>query len=395
MVVSSKPLVYGDVSVNSLVDRAVNSLPKGNGRKVVLGFSGGVDSSVAALVLQRAGFVVVGVFMNCGVGGVKRWPSSIDWDSEELLVRQVSELLGFELLVKDTGLGYEDKVIKRMFSDYASGLTPNPDVLCNSVGKFPLLLRVAEEVGASFVATGHYARLSRGEFGVSLLSGVDESKDQSYFLCSLGSDVLGKSLFPLGVLKKSDVRLIASAFGFPNAEKQSSRGICYLGSIDVKDFLRSRIPEKQGSVLGADGQVIGSHPGVPFFTVGERLTDGRGVVLNVLGRKLFSSSKLFVASKNVDDNVLVAVPEGHELLFKKKVLVNDFRLVNSDEVVLGKRFLLRIRHLGSFHECLVEESDTGLVFVLDKLLDGIAPGQLAVLYDGPRLVGSGVIVDSE
>ncbi|MFH1425459.1 MAG: tRNA 2-thiouridine(34) synthase MnmA [archaeon] len=351
-------------------------------KKVVLGMSGGVDSSVAALLLQEQGYEVAGYFMNCGVGG-GRWPTSINWREDEKILRKVCRKLGIRLSVADCEIGYEKKIIAPLFRDYERGLTPNPDTLCNNVGKFPHLIKKANEIGADFIATGHYA-LVRDE---KLYCGRDKMKDQSYFICGLNKKILKRCLFPLGDLTKREVREIAKKNGFDNFDKRSSRGICYLGKIDMKKFLRERIKEKKGDIVNSNGEVIGEHPGIMFFTIGEKIGEGKGTTLNRIGRKKYSRKKLFVAEKERGNKLVVAVSGSVELKTGDVKLVK-FKLIDKNEKVNNKRFNGRIRHLGKFHAGKLKKK-AGWIFIFDKGVEGVAPGQILVLYDGQRVVGCG------
>lgn len=356
---------------------------------VILGMSGGVDSSVAALLLQKEGYKVIGMFMNCGLER-NRWPTSISWEEEEKQVRDICEKLDIELIVKDCGDGYEKKVISEMFRDYSLGLTPNPDILCNNVGKFPLLYNVMQQKNADFIATGHYARLKRVERGVELYAGSSQEKDQSYFLIGLGQKYLSRCLFPIGDLCKDNVRDIARNAGFSNWDKKGSRGICYLGKIDMKDFLHSRIKEKEGQILDDQNQVIGTHQGISFFTIGETITTSKNVVLNKYGRGSYSSDKLYIAAKK-KGNILVVAKKGSKVLNTKKIVIKGFKTLNSKEDVVGMRFTARIRNLGEFNPGVLLKENNSFVFEFEKPVTGVAPGQFIVLYDGSRVVGGGEI----
>lgn len=355
--------------------------------KVVLGMSGGVDSSVAALLLKRAGYEVHGFFMNCH-GNKKYWPSSIDWKKEEKDVRVICKKLGIkDLFILDCEEGYERKVISKMFEDYSRGLTPNPDILCNNVGKFPGLLKRANAIGADFIATGHYARVRKGRGGFDMLMGKDKNKDQSYFLLGLGQEYLSKLIFPVGDLTKVEVRKIAKRNKFVNSDKRSSRGICYLGKIDVKKFLHSRIKDKKGVVVSPSGEVVGSHNGQMFFTIGERVGDRKGFVISNEYRKGVRGKRLFVARK-LSGNKLMVAPEGSKELRTRVVFIKGFKFVNGKEMSGLKG---RIRHLGELHSGKLSKAGGRWKFVFAKGVEGIAEGQLIVLHKGTRLVGGGEI----
>ncbi|MGK0209049.1 MAG: tRNA-specific 2-thiouridylase [Patescibacteria group bacterium] len=359
--------------------------------KVILGMSGGVDSSVAALLLQQQGYEVIGMFMHCDVDEQKRWPTSISWKEEEQHIKDVCKQLGIKFITKDCGAGYEKKVISKMFDSYKKGLTPNPDILCNNVGKFPLLLKVAKEQGAKYIATGHYAQVKHTKKnGVELHQGVDQNKDQSYFLIGLGNSYFKKCLFPIGKYTKDQVRKIAKKAGFKNWDKRGSRGICYLGKIDMKDFLHSRIKEKQGNIIDQNNDIIGTHPGTTFFTIGEKITSGKGSELNKLGRKEYSSTKLFVSKKDKKNNIHIA-PENHPNLATKKLAIIGLKTINKKENIENKKIHLRIRHLGEMIPAKIVKENNKYIAKLKKPVQGIAPGQFAVIYDKTRLVGGGEI----
>jgi tRNA-uridine 2-sulfurtransferase len=357
-------------------------------KKVILGMSGGVDSSVAALLLQKQGYEVIGFFMNASPSGKPRWPSTIKWPDEEKTLREICGKLGIRLIVKDCEEGYEKNVIKPMFDSYARGLTPNPDVLCNNVGKFPSLLKIAKQEGASFIATGHYARVRKGKKGFGLLRAKDDGKDQSYFLVGLGQKYLRKVIFPIGELTKTEVRKLAEKAGFPNFDKRSSRGVCYLGKIDMKSFLRQRIKEKPGKVLSPEGWVVGSHLGVMFFTIGERVGERNGFIIDGGYRKK-NPGKLFIAGKTKKNEIIIA-PEFHLALRTKRIFIRHFGLVN--KVDFPKSGLMaRIRHLGKLVSGKLERGGKGFCFVFDKGQEGVAEGQMIVLYKGERMIGGGEI----
>lgn len=356
-------------------------------KKVILGMSGGVDSSVAALLLQRQGFEVIGFMMNCDPFGKSKLPSTIDWQKEERDLRAICSKLGIELHVHDCEVGYGKKVIGRMIKDYSRGLTPNPDTLCNKIGKFPKMLKLAKEIGADFIATGHYARVRRGKEGFELLMGVDKNKDQSYFLSDMNQRTLSKTLFPIGVLTKTQVREIARRAGFGNWNKKSSRGICYLGKIDVKEFLKSRIPSKVGKVILPSGEIVGEHPGIFYFTIGERVGEKSGVKID--RKKVGSGEKLYVAAKLKGNKLMVAFSED-DALKTRKVYVKGFRMINP-RAELPLKVRARIRHLGEMHSGKLRKSDGKWIFEFSRGVEGVAPGQIIAFYSGERMVASGEI----
>lgn len=356
-------------------------------KKVLLGMSGGVDSSVAALLLQNKCYEVYGMFMNCSPSGKTLWPSSIAWQEEEKMVKKICKKLEIKLLVVDCEQGYENKVIKPMFKDYKKGLTPNPDVRCNNVGKFPLLLKKAKEIGAEFIATGHYARVRKSKKGYELLRGRDRKKDQSYFLIGLNQRILKKCLFPVGNLTKEKVREIAKKTGFENWNKHGSSGVCYLGKIDMKEFLHERLKEKKGKIADAEGKIIGEHKGIIYFTIGEKIGEGKGTVLDNKFRNKFGG-RWYVAKKE-KGNILVVAPKGHEILKTKKVFIKNFKLVNKKDFP-KTNLKARIRHLGALNSGKLRRlGGARWAFEFDKSQEGVAEGQFIVIYLGEKLVGGG------
>ncbi|MBS3088737.1 tRNA 2-thiouridine(34) synthase MnmA [Candidatus Pacearchaeota archaeon] len=355
-------------------------------KKVILGMSGGVDSSVAALLLQKQGYEVVGVFMKAGAGRKFGWESSINWNEDERILKKICRKLGVKLIVKDVEEGYEKKIIQPMFSDYARGLTPNPDTLCNTLGKFVLFWKIASEIGADWIATGHYARIKRTKNGIELLRGKDKTKDQSYFLCGLTQKDLSHSLFPIGDYTKEEVRKIARRAGFPNWDKHGSRGVCYLGKIDMKRLLRRRIPEKRGVVLNSSGEIVGTHPGQMFFTIGERVKDKDGFEI-ARGKFGWAGKKLYIAEKLAGNKIVVA-EEGDSLLRKRFVFVKKMHWIN-DEV--KNKLKARVRHLGELYSGKLKKERRRWIFIFDKGVFGLAEGQYIVLYSGEKLVGGGEI----
>ena len=354
-------------------------------KKVILGMSGGVDSSVAAFLLQNKGYKVHGYFMNCGAGGERRLPSTINWREEEIVLREICRKLGIELYMADCEVGYEKKIIELMIKDYEKGLTPNPDVLCNTIGKFPNLLKIADKLGAEYIATGHYAIVKDGK----LYRGKDEEKDQSYFICTLNEKILKRCIFPLGELKKEEVRKIARANGFPNWSKRSSRGICYLGKIDVKKFLKEKIKEKTGEVISPDGKIIGTHPGVMFFTIGERAKEKDGFKIEKKFKKE-NPGKLFIAEKTEGNKIIIA-PKNHLLLKKRSVFIHDLKPISESDFP-KTNLKARIRHLGELHKGKLRKENLKWAFTFDKGVEGVAAGQYIALYKNERVIASGIII---
>ncbi|MBT6401248.1 tRNA 2-thiouridine(34) synthase MnmA [candidate division WWE3 bacterium] len=339
--------------------------------KVAVGLSGGVDSAVSAYLLKEEGYDVVGVYMQC-------WDAKADGctaEEDRADAAKVAAHLGIKFKSLDFVKEYKENVIEHFYDEYKAGRTPNPDVLCNKEIKFGMFLDWAVAEGFNYVATGHYARVIEdvGEF--KLLRGIDDSKDQSYFLYLLNQDQLSKTLFPLGLIKKEKVREIAEEVGFHNADKADSVGICFIGEVDIKEFLKKRIDEKLGDVVNKDGEVIGDHDGVWFYTIGQR---------HGFRTSKYHGMPLYVTGKDVGTNQLIVgyAKDGERENFE----VDDVHWIGKD---LGDSLdcTVRIRHLGELYEARYEE---GLV-KLKYPTFGVAPGQSAVFYVGEHTVGGGVI----
>ncbi|MFA5098967.1 MAG: tRNA 2-thiouridine(34) synthase MnmA [Candidatus Paceibacterota bacterium] len=352
----------------------LKELKKLKKKKVFVGMSGGVDSSVAALLLKKKGYDVVGVFMNCYEskdGCSKR-------DSRDAAL--VAQKLKIPFYVWDFRKQYEKKVIEYMIDGYKKGLTPNPDVMCNKEIKFGLFLEKALKLGADYVATGHYVKIKNG----NLFIAKDKNKDQSYFLWTLTPDQLKYCLFPIGDYIKPQVRKIAKAAGLITADKKDSQGVCFLGKIKLEDFLKKYIPKKKGKVLDSKGNIIGEHRGVQFYTIGQRHIDAK---INFPACKK-DRQPYYVAEKDKKTNTLV-LAEGSEnpSLFKKEVELVNVNFFHSGSVMARVRY----RQPLFLASLIIDKSSVKLVFA--KPVKFVAPGQSAVFYDKKdRLLGGGVIL---
>ncbi len=354
---------------------------------VLVGMSGGVDSSVAALLLKKKGYKVIGAFMKNYSDRKDPTSGECHWREEWRMAQRVAGMLNIPIVMIDSEREYKRSVIDCMYKDYASGLTPNPDILCNRVIKFPFLWKKARSLGADFIATGHYARVQHGTKEYELLRGADNDKDQSYFLYELTQKDLRHTLFPLGGYRKDGIRALARKNGFPNWNKQGTRGICFIGKMDMKAFLKKRIKKKKGDVMSPRGEIIGTHPGSVFFTIGERVGEGKEFVFNEKA-ELWRKRRLYVAAKK-RGNVLVVVPEGDSLLKGKKVFVRKFLFVAHNAQIYSRRLRGRIRHRGVLHYGSLTRRKGRFVFHFKKPVWGIAEGQALVIYDGERVVGGG------
>lgn len=344
-------------------------------KRVAVGLSGGVDSSVSAHILKEQGYELTGVYMQC-------WDEKADGCTAEQDRKDavaVATKLGIKFEYLNFIKEYNEKVVEYFYKEYQAGRTPNPDVMCNREIKFGLFLKWAMENGFDYVATGHYARTD----GKHLLKGVDPGKDQSYFLYVLNEEQLSKTLFPVGGMKKPEVREIAKKLGLVTATKPDSVGICFIGEVDIKDFLKRRLKIVPGNVVNAEGEVIGKHEGVWFYTIGQR----HGFKVTK-----YTGLPMYVVGKNAEKNELIV---GHvSEVNKKSFKVEELHWING---LQENEFdcEVRIRHLGEDFACRVifdAKNNTAEVTLKDNVF-GVAPGQSAVFYSGDVCLGGGVITE--
>jgi len=358
----------------------VSLFSKSSGEKrirVVVGLSGGVDSSVAACLLKKRGYEVAGVFMKCWE---ERASGGCTSEDDRIDAVKVASELGIKFKSLDFVKDYRRKVIDHFYSEYKAGRTPNPDVLCNKEIKFGLFLDWALKNGFDYVATGHYAGIKEENGVYKLLKGADDSKDQSYFLYLLNQYQLSKTLFPLDGMKKSEVRDFAKQAGLHTYSKPDSVGICFIGEVDIKEFLAKEIEPREGKVLNIKGEIIGEHDGVWFYTIDQR--HGFRV-------KRYVGLPLYVVDKNVERNELIVG-------FSKDGLRNSFEVLDVHwigyEPKLPFNCDVRIRHLGKLHKSRLEVlGSNGLSVFLDEPVFGLAPGQSAVFYKGDEVLGGSII----
>jgi tRNA-uridine 2-sulfurtransferase len=348
--------------------------------KIVVGLSGGVDSAVAALLLKRAGHDVVGLFM-------KNWED--DDDDEYCSTRRdlvdaaaAADVIGVELEAVNFAAEYRERVFASFLGEYAAGRTPNPDVLCNAEIKFRAFLDHALRMGAGRIATGHYARLRERGGKLQLLRGVDGAKDQSYFLHRLTQAQLARAVFPVGELKKSEVRRLAAEAGLPNHAKKDSTGICFIGERPFREFLNRYLPKTPGPMVTAEGRRVGEHIGLAFYTIGQR----KGIGLGGAGEPWY------VAQKRMDANELVVV-QGHDhpLLMRSSLRGLDASWV-LEAPVPGSTHAAKTRYRQADAACTVATiaaSEVGVDFPRPQR--AVTPGQSVVLYDGEVCLGGAVI----
>ena len=353
--------------------------------KIVVGLSGGVDSSVAALLLKRAGHEVVGLFM-------KNWEDDDDGEycsTREDLVDAVSaaEKIGIEVEAVNFAAEYRERVFASFLAEYRAGRTPNPDVLCNAEIKFKAFLDHAMALGAERIATGHYARVEERAGRFVLLKGVDPSKDQSYFLHRLNQAQLARSLFPVGHLHKTEVRRIAREAGLANHAKRDSTGICFIGERPFREFLSRYLPREPGPMVSADGRHIGEHLGLMYYTIGQRQGLGIG------GRKEAAAEPWYVAGKDPASNTLTVVQgHDHELLLKRNLRAADASWIDGAPPRSEAGLAAKTRYRQADSACELR-LDRDASFELDFAAPqwAVTPGQSAVVYRDEVCLGGGVI----
>ncbi len=353
-------------------------------KRVVIGLSGGVDSAVAALLLKREGYDVIGLFM-------RNWREEDECgrctaDDDFTDVRRIADAIGIPYYSEDFSKRYLDRVFSVFLSEYEKGRTPNPDVLCNREIKFDAFSSFAKAAGADFVATGHYASVLHGERHL-LLRSADENKDQTYFLNQITEEQLSTALFPLGSLKKGEVREIAKQAGIPVWEKKDSTGICFIGERNFRQFLSNYIPMKKGEIVTTDGVVVGEHQGVFYYTKGQR--KGLGVGGGGTGEPYF------VVGKDVQNNRLIVTQGETELLFSSSLEVDDFHFISKRLPEGDSPVTARIRHRQPLQNAVATVSGNRVKVRFEKPQRAVQEGQYAVLYQGNVCLGGGVIERAE
>ena len=393
-------------------------------KRVVVGLSGGVDSSVAAYLLQQQGYEVIGLFMKNWHDDSVTISNECPWleDSNDALL--VAEKLEIPFQTVDLSEEYQEKIVDYMFCEYEKGRTPNPDVLCNREIKFEVFMKIALSLGADYVATGHYCQKNEievnGKTVYQLKAGADSNKDQSYFLCQLSQEQLAKSLFPIGALTKPEVREIATAMELITAEKKDSQGLCFIGKVRLPEFLQQKLQPKDGVIIQIDkndsvynieiptdlpleeelkvlatktqytpqmGKVVGKHQGAHYFTTGQR----KG--LNVGG----TTDPLFIIATNVETNTIyTGLTSQHPGLFKKALFIekNEVHWVREDLALSNGEtmpVMARIRYRQPLQSATLHQFENGMYVAFDEPQSAITEGQFVAWYLGDELVGSGVI----
>ena len=349
-------------------------------KRVIALMSGGVDSSVTAALLKEQGYDVIGVYI-LGWTGTDEFPCS--WQDEEADARKVAEKIGIPFHTINLSKEYEKEVIDNFFSKYQQGLTPNPDILCNQEIKFKALWKAVRQFEPDFVATGHYARmLNAGTNNAVIAKGLDENKDQSYFLWGIDKAMLPKILFPLGDMKKGDVRKLAEKYGLPTAKKKDSQGICFVGPLKVREFLKTQVKSKPGKAVLIDGREIAGHEGVELYTVGQRL--GAGSV-----EWTGDVPPLFVVAKDIENNRLIVAED--ELTYADGLIAitPNWLKISCDSF----SSLAKIRYRQEDVPVTVSIVDGKLYVTFKEPVRAITPGQSIVFYsDSDELLGGAIIL---
>ena len=393
-------------------------------KKVVVGLSGGVDSSVSAYLLQQQGYEVIGLFMKNWHDDSVTISDECPWLDDSNDAMMVADKLGIPFQTVDLSEQYKERIVDYMFNEYERGRTPNPDVLCNREIKFDVFMKIALSLGADYVATGHYCRKGEiekdGDTIYQLLSGKDNNKDQSYFLCQLTQEQLSKTLFPIGELQKSEVRKIASEQNLVTADKKDSQGLCFIGKVRLPDFLQQKLQPKEGKIIeieaekdlyssetpefsnkleeldfltkkyeyaAEDGKVVGKHQGAHYFTKGQR----KGLAVGG------TPEPLFVIDTDVVDNVIyTGQGKNHPGIYRKGLFINKDEVhwvrkdlaISTDETLKVKA---RIRYRQPLQDATLHQTEAGMYVIFDEPQASITEGQFVAWYEGEELLGSGVI----
>ncbi|MEI6849495.1 MAG: tRNA 2-thiouridine(34) synthase MnmA [archaeon] len=353
-------------------------------KTIMIGLSGGVDSAVAAMLLKKQGYNVIGAFMKNFSDTKNPYTGECSYLEDKRMAEKVALKLKIPFVVFDFEKEYKKYVIDVMYGDYKSGKTPNPDILCNKLIKFPLFWKKAKKLGADYIAMGHYARIKPSKTGYELLSGRDVSKDQSYFLADISQSDLSHTLFPLGNLTKEKVRAIAKKNNLPNWNRHGTTGICFVGKVNMQSFLEKKIKPKIGKVLDSNNNIIGNHKGISFYTIGQKAGSHIGINIE---KPLKDSQKKFFIAKKIKPNTLIVAPEGHELLKSEIINIKNLHQINPKEKK-PSNLKVRIRHLGQLHPGKLK----GNQFILNKAIESITPGQIAVFYSKDKVMASAEII---
>ena len=357
-------------------------------KRVVLGMSGGVDSSVAAILLKEQGYEVIGVFM-------KNWEEKDDngncmAEEDYKDVVTVAEQLDIPYYSVNFVKEYWDKVFTYFLDEYKKGRTPNPDVMCNKEIKFKAFLDYAMKLGADYVATGHYARIIHeekdGKIKSVMLRGIDDNKDQTYFLCQLSQKQLEKVLFPIGEYTKPQIREIAEKYNLATAKKKDSTGICFIGERDFNEFLSKYLPAKGGNIVNTEGKILGKHNGLMYYTIGQRKGIGIG------NSKEGTGEPWFVVDKNLETNELIVTQGDRSVLYSKGLIATDFNFINMEDMEFPLECTVKFRYRQSDSKAVIKKlPDEKYEVLFDEPQKAVTPGQIVVAYKDEVCLGGGVI----
>jgi len=358
---------------------------RGNQAEIIVAMSGGVDSSVSALLLQAAGKPIAGMFM-------KNWEEddrlgACPAEADAADARAVADLLGIDLYLRNFAAEYWDRVFENFLAEYRAGRTPNPDILCNREIKFKTFLEHATDLGAVCIATGHYVRSDFRDGSYRLLRGRDGNKDQSYFLYTLGQRQLAQTLFPVGELSKPEVRAAAAAARLPVHDKRDSTGICFIGERDFRAFLAGYIPPKPGEIHTTNGHCIAEHSGLMYYTLGQRQGLGIG------GLQGYDDEPWYVLHKDMGNNVLY-VGQGHDhpWLYSRRLRAEQLSWVSGSAPETGRRLTAKVRYRQDDQDCrILACEDDRLLLEFERPQRAVTAGQSVVLYDGEACLGGGII----
>ena len=352
-------------------------------KTVVVGMSGGVDSSVAALLLKQQGYNVIGLFMNNWEETDDNGVCTAEQDFSD--VRRVANKIGVPYYSVNFSKEYMDRVFSYFLEEYKAGRTPNPDVLCNREIKFKDFKEKALELGADYIATGHYCDILHDGGTHYLLKAKDQGKDQTYFLNQLSQSQLDKVLFPLGKLDKSEVRRIAEENGLATATKKDSTGICFIGERNFRNFLQTYIPNQKGKIMTYDGKVLGEHLGLMYYTIGQR----RG--LGIGGQQGDEGSRWFVIEKDLKNNILYVAHGAEDRLYSKGLLMKECNWIPCAPKTADFECTAKFRYRQPEQKCTVHIRTDGIEVEFAERQRAITEGQFAVFYDGDKCIGGGVI----
>jgi len=350
-------------------------------KKVFVGMSGGVDSSVSAYLLKRAGFDVTGVF-------IKVWQPDFmtcSWKEDRRDAMRVASQIGIPFLTINAEEEYKKDVVDYMIKEYKAGRTPNPDVMCNNSVKFGVFYRKAMEMGADYIATGHYAKRLEKDKNVFLGIPKDSEKDQTYFLWNISKESLGETIFPLGDMEKKEVRKIAKEASLFTAEKKDSQGLCFIGKVSMKDFLSHYLKLQKGNVLDEKGNVIGEHDGALLYTNGQR----HGILIT---KKTPQDTPYYVISRDIKENtVTVSMDGGHESFSDKKTSVVIEKVNLLADISESTEIFARVRYRQPLSSCSLEKNGDGILVHFNTNIPVVSIGQSCVLYDNIKCIGGGII----